>query len=105
MCDPYEKLTYSIDQMFRLFGRRWSSQVLLEINRGNLRYSQLERALPSMSSRTLSARISDFQRFGIISASHRDKIGVTYQLTEKGKELMNIYNSVATFSIRWDSVA
>jgi DNA-binding HxlR family transcriptional regulator len=100
MCDPFESLSFPIDEALRLLGRRWYSQVLLEITRGATRYSDLMRALPRISPRTLSARISELETTGII-AKRGNKNIVNYEFTEKGRELIGIFNTIAAFSLHW----
>ena len=101
MCDPYETLNYPLDLAFKLLGRRWCPQVFLEINNGYTRFSQLQRILPSMSPRTLSLRISELEKAGVISKKNGEKNIVNYKLTEKGEELLTIFKSIAAFSFRW----
>jgi len=104
MCDPLDDLSYPVDEAFRLLGRRWGPEILTQMSRGMARYSQLEKALPGMSPRTLSARISEFERAGLIVRTPKDRVRVSYVLTRKGREFMKELDSMATFSIRWHGV-
>lgn len=101
MCDPYETLSYRIDETFKHLECKWYPEVLLELTRGASRYSEQERALLRISPRTLSVRLSELKEKGIISLGKRDKNNISYELTEKGKELIELLNSIAHFSIRW----
>lgn len=101
MCSPYDDLSYPVDAAFRLLGRRWGPEVLIQMVRGTSRYSQLQRALPGVSPRTLSVRISEFRRAGIIAKKHSHHIGTAYELTSKGKEFAKMLDSIASFTIRW----
>jgi DNA-binding HxlR family transcriptional regulator len=65
------------------------------------RYSQLQRVLPGISPRTLSVRISEFQKAGLISKTSRSQARVSYELTRKGREFVKALDSVGTFSMRW----
>jgi DNA-binding HxlR family transcriptional regulator len=101
MCDPLDDLSYPVDDAFRLLGRRWGPEVLTQMSRGMSRYSQLHKALPGMSPRTLSVRISELEKAGLISKTPKEKVRVSYLLTPKGREFMKALDSIATFSIRW----
>jgi DNA-binding HxlR family transcriptional regulator len=104
MCDPYETLNCPVDPAFKLLGRRWCPEVLLEINNGYTRFSQLQRILPSMSPRTLSLRISELETAGVIWKKNGEKNIVNYGLTQKGEEMLMIFKSIAEFSFRWYGV-
>lgn len=104
MCDPYDSLSCPVDASFRLLGRRWAPEVLLQIMGGTVRYSQLQRALPGISPRTLSVRISELEEVGVISKLHRNHVECVYELTEKGTEVKKIIQSIASFSIHWHGV-
>jgi DNA-binding HxlR family transcriptional regulator len=101
MCDPLDDLSYPVDEAFRLLGRRWGPEILTQLSHGMTRYSQLQKVLPGMSPRTLSVRISELQKAGLISKKDDGRARVSYVLTSKGKEFMKALDSIATFSIRW----
>ncbi len=103
MCDPRESLGYPIDDAFKLLGHKWYSEVLLEFSRGASRYSDLQKALPRISPRTLSMRLAELRAIGVISAKPRNNNTVTYEFTDKGRELIGLVNSIAAFSLRWHS--
>jgi len=101
MCDPHETLSHPIDPTFRMLGRRWAPEVLFEIIGGTVRYSQLQRALPGISPRTLSARISEWENAGVIAKNRRNPSECIYDLTDKGREMKDVLSSIAMISIRW----
>lgn len=104
MCDAYDSLVCPVDSAFRYLGRRWGPEILVQIMEGRIRYTQLQNAFPRMSPRTLSARISELERTGVILRVERGPNGFDYKLTEKGSEMMRILKSIAVFSIRWHRV-
>lgn len=103
MCGPYESLSYPVDTSFRLLGRRWAPEIMISLMRGTSRYSELARALPGMSTRTLSLRISELQEAGVIAKTRSNRVGVSYELTEKGRAFMELLESIAKFTIDWHS--
>jgi len=105
MCDPVEDLAYPVDESFRLLGRRWGPEIIAQMSRGMTRYSQLQKVLPGISPRTLSVRISEFQKAGLIFKAGDGQTRVRYALTKKGKEFVKELDSVAAFSIKWHGAA
>jgi len=101
MCEPYETLNHPIDPAITLLTRRWGPQLLLELNRGSTRYSELFRALPGISQRTLSAKIVQLQATGIIEQVHGTTGRPRYSLTSKGRGLVQLFDSLATFTVQW----
>jgi DNA-binding HxlR family transcriptional regulator len=101
MCDPYESLTYPFDPAFKLLGRRWAPEVLYQIIGGTSRYSQLQRALPGISPRTLSARVTELEEAGVISKIPRNHVECVYSVTDKGREVREVLDSIAALTIRW----
>jgi hypothetical protein len=74
MCDLQERLSYPIDDAFKLLGSNWNSEVLLEFSRGS-RYSELQR--------------------------HRNNNAMSYEFSDKGRKLFGLVNSSAAFPLRW----
>jgi DNA-binding HxlR family transcriptional regulator len=101
MCDLFDSLGYPFDPAFRLLGRRWGPEILFEIIGGTARYSQLQRALPGISPRTLSVRISELEQAGVIARSRKNGTECVYSLTEKGMDVRKVLSSIADLTIRW----
>ncbi len=101
MCDPMESLAYPFDSAFRVLGRRWAPEVLFEITNGTVRYSQLQKALPGISPRTLSVRIAELEAAGVITRTRRNGIECVYSLTEKGLDVRQVLGTIARLSVRW----
>jgi DNA-binding HxlR family transcriptional regulator len=101
MCDPSESQAYPFDPTFRVLGRRWAPEILFEIMNGTARYSQLQRALPGISPRTLSVRIMELQAAGVIAKTPRNANKCVYSLTKKGLDVRQVLSSIANFTVRW----
>jgi DNA-binding HxlR family transcriptional regulator len=63
---------------------------------GKKRFGELQRALPGISPKTLSQRLHDLERDGIINRKVFAEIPlhVEYSLTEKGKSLRGVFRSL-----------
>jgi DNA-binding HxlR family transcriptional regulator len=82
-CD--ERLT----QAFGLLGKRWSGVILGLLLEGPARFAVLARAIPGISERMLSDRLTELAATGIIEREVLSgrPIGVVYRLTAKGRAL------------------
>jgi DNA-binding HxlR family transcriptional regulator len=82
-CD--ERLT----RAFALLGKRWSGVILGLLLQGPAHFAVLARAIPGISERMLSDRLSELARAGILDREviPGPPLGVVYRLTEKGRAL------------------
>ncbi len=79
---------------------RWTPLVLRELLAGSVRFNQLQRGLPRMSSALLSRRLKELEFAGIVT---REKEGRTwtYQLTPSGRELAPVVEGMGAWAQRW----
>jgi len=70
--------------------------LLHNIFEGNTRFGQLQRALEGISPKTLSLRLQELEKEGIISRKVYAEIPlhVEYSLTKKGKSLSDIFKAM-----------
>ena len=96
--DQYCPVTRSLD----LFGDRWALLVVRELLRGVSRFNELERSLPGISRSTLAQRLRHLEREGIVDRrAMGDGQGVEYGLSDSGRDLLEVINSVGTWGVRW----
>lgn len=103
MCDHIEFLRYPIDDSLKILGKRFAGPVLLELLNGRDHFNALMSEVPGLNPRTLSARLDDFERLGIV---RRERVRtsptrVCYRLTEKGEDMRTLLREVTSFSLRW----
>ena len=69
---------------------------------GKKRFGELQRALPGISPKTLSLRLHELERDGIITKKVYAEIPlhVEYSLTEKGKSLRGVFRSLENWGIK-----
>lgn len=82
-CD--ERLT----QVFGLLGKRWSGVILGLLLEGPAHFAVIARAIPGISERMLSDRLTELTEAGILERKviPGPPLGVVYRLTEKGRGL------------------
>ena len=86
-----------------VLGRKWSILVLRDIYRGRTRFNQMMRSVRGINPKTLSQRLWELEGEGLVErrVSPGAPVRVEYMLTEKGRALRPILESLAEFSMRW----
>ncbi|MCQ2327689.1 MAG: helix-turn-helix transcriptional regulator [Bacteroidales bacterium] len=93
--------TCPIRNIVSRFGDKWSLLVLLTISgAGVMRYNEIEKAIPDVSSRVLSSTLKTLEQDNLI---HRKVYPVVppkveYSLTETGESLMPIVHSLTAWA-------
>jgi DNA-binding HxlR family transcriptional regulator len=73
-----------------LLGGVWTPDVIWNLSEGARRFSELRRAMPTISAKVLSARLKDLEGRGVLRRSvlATTPPSVEYALTELGEELI-----------------
>lgn len=81
-----------VETTLRIIGGRWKVLVLHELMDGMHRFSELDRALPGISNRTLSRQLRELEAHGVIDRKVYREVPprVEYRLTKLGKSLEGI---------------
>lgn len=97
------EMTCPIEFMLELIGTKWSIQILRELFRGQRRTHQLIEALPGISTKTLTVRLRELEKQGLIRRTVYAEIPprVEYSLTEKGWELQPILLALKQVGEQW----
>jgi DNA-binding HxlR family transcriptional regulator len=95
-----------ISNIWEVLGRRWSLLILKNLcNKEAIRFNQLKRALPGISSTVLSDRLLELQGEGLISKKIYPDIPpkVEYSMTPRVRGLETIMNELGKWANRWKS--
>jgi DNA-binding HxlR family transcriptional regulator len=89
-----------------LIGRRWTGAILSAMHAGETRFSSLTEAVPGLSDRLLSERLKELESEGIVVRTVFPEIPVRieYTLTEKGRALGEVMDSIGAWAHRWLTV-
>ncbi len=76
-------------RVFGLLGKRWTGVVIAALMGGPGHFTELRRAVPGISERMLSDRLTELAREGLVSRHVQEgpPLRVSYRLTEAGREL------------------
>jgi len=83
-----------------VLAERWTPLVIRELLCGSVRFSQIQRGVPRMSSALLARRLKDLQHAGIVER-RGGASGGEYHLTPAGKELFPIIETMGVWAQRW----
>jgi DNA-binding HxlR family transcriptional regulator len=86
-----------------LIGKRWSSGIMLAIERGAERFSEILASVDGLSDRLLAQRLKELESTGLVE---REVIGTTpvqvrYRTTERGSDLLTSLQPLVTWGQRW----
>ena len=82
---------------------KWTMLVIRDLAEGRRRFCELERSLAGISPRTLSLRLRALEEAGIVARQTFPEVPprVEYALTEKGRALVPIIDSMRTYGAEW----
>jgi DNA-binding HxlR family transcriptional regulator len=91
-----------VAKTLKVIGSKWTMLLLHNLFDGKKRFGELQRALPGISPKTLSQRLQELEQEGIISKTVFAEVPlhVEYNLTEKGKSLSGIFDSLRQWGER-----
>jgi DNA-binding HxlR family transcriptional regulator len=95
--------TCSVACCAEIIGAKWTALLLHDLSEGARRFSELERACPGISPRTLSERLRALEQERIIVRRSYAETPprVEYELTEKGEALLPIISEMRRFGHAW----
>jgi DNA-binding HxlR family transcriptional regulator len=79
-----------IEDAFRMLEGRWKMVIIFHLfDRGKLRFSELERSIPSVSQKMLIQQLRDLERHGIVTRTVHPQVPpkVEYELTSWGQAM------------------
>ena len=90
-------------QAAELVGRRWCGAIVRGLLDGPLRFSELERSVESVSARALAQRLRELEQAGVVArqVSSGPPVRVSYELTEKGRELEPVVGELERWAHAW----
>jgi DNA-binding HxlR family transcriptional regulator len=86
-----------------LIGKRWTGAVLYAVLAGRARFSEIARSVPGLSDRLLSERLKELEQEGMVIRTVRPTtpVQVTYEATDKGRDLLPIIRSLEAWAQDW----
>jgi DNA-binding HxlR family transcriptional regulator len=101
---PESPMGCPMDRLLRLLMGQWTSYILWMLcSNGPMRFGELKRGIPGVSSKVLTERLRLLEEARIIYRDHVPTIPpqVTYGLSERGKELVTALDELFKIANRW----
>jgi len=78
-------------------GGKWKPIIILNLRKSSKRFGQLDYSIPNVSRKVLASHLNEMVKDGLITrhAYSESPPRVEYQLTEKGRELVPIFENLA----------
>jgi DNA-binding HxlR family transcriptional regulator len=101
--NPVHDATCSVAACAEIVGQKWTALLVHDLSEGPRRFSELERACPGISPRTLSERLRWLEAEEILvrRSYPESPPRVEYDLTEKGAALLPIIDEMRRFGHTW----
>jgi DNA-binding HxlR family transcriptional regulator len=93
-----------LHEAVELIGKRWSGAIIVVLLEGGaMRFSEIAQAIPQLSDRLLSERMKELEHRGIVERRVQPDapVKVEYELTEMGRELAPALQQLKSWSHRW----
>ncbi|MGI8420256.1 MAG: winged helix-turn-helix transcriptional regulator [Candidatus Levyibacteriota bacterium] len=86
----------AVTKTLKIIGSKWTMLLIHNIFGGKKRFGELQRSLPGISPKTLSQRLQELEKDGIISKKVFAEVPlhVEYSLTDKGQSLRGVFRSL-----------
>lgn len=90
-----------------IIGSKWTALILRDLAGGSKRFGELEKSVGDINPRTLSRRLDDLERHGIITKTMFAEVPprVEYALTDKGKDLVPVLRQMAAWGNKYYDTA
>src|SRR5205823_223628 len=101
--NPVHDETCAVACCAEIIGAKWTALIVHDLSEGPRRFSELERACPGISPRTLSERLHRLEEERIVFRRSYAETPprVEYQLTDKGASLLPIIQAMREFGHSW----
>ncbi len=95
-----EHTNCNVAKTLKIIGSKWTMLLLHNLCEGKKRFGELQRSLPGISPKTLSERLSELEKEGIITKKVFAEVPlhVEYSLTKKGESLRKVFDSMAAWA-------
>ena len=83
----------------QIIGSKWTMHILHHLFAGTKRFGQLQKELETISPKTLSQRLTQLEKAGIVQKKVFAEVPlhVEYSLTTKGRSLRDIFNQMSSW--------
>ncbi len=98
-----EHLWCPIDLVIHIIGSRWTIAIVRDLISGPKRPSELAKSLKGISAKTLTQRLRDLEKWGLVHRAAYQEIPprVEYSLTSRGQDLVFVLEALKDLGESW----
>lgn len=102
VAEPCKTVDAAITRAFALLGKRWTGPIVAVLMEHPVHFADLHRAIPGISERMLSARLTELGAAGLVvrEVAKGPPPRVSYRLTETGRALEPALKELAAWAER-----
>jgi DNA-binding HxlR family transcriptional regulator len=92
-----------IASAMQIIGNKWTALILRDLATCEHRFCELEKSVGNINPRTLSQRLDELERHGIITKQSFAEVPprTEYRLTDKGRDLIPTLRQMATWGEKY----
>jgi DNA-binding HxlR family transcriptional regulator len=92
-----------IASAMEIIGNKWTALILRDLAQCPKRFSELEKSVGNINPRTLSQRLDDLEKHGIITKKSFAEVPprIEYTLTQKGEDLVPVLQQMAAWGEKY----
>jgi DNA-binding HxlR family transcriptional regulator len=92
-----------IASAMEIIGSKWTALILRDLYNGPKRFGELEKSVGSINPRTLSQRLDDLERHGIVTKTSYNEVPprIEYALTPKGDDLVPVLKAMSAWGDKY----
>ncbi len=92
-----------VERTAAIISGKWTLLIIRDLTSGTKRFNQLERSLEGISPKTLSERLRSLEEEGVLHRQTYAEVPprVEYSLTEKGRDLVGLIESMRGYGEKW----
>jgi DNA-binding HxlR family transcriptional regulator len=101
--NPVHDHACSVARSAEIIGSKWTALLVHDLSEGPRRFSELRRACPGISPRTLSERLKELEQDAIVTRHSYAETPprVEYELTAKGQALLPVIEAMRRYGRTW----
>lgn len=92
-----------IASAMEIIGSKWTALILRDLCNGPKRFGELEKSVGSINPRTLSQRLDDLEKHGIVTKKSYPEVPprIEYTLTTKGEDLVPVLKAMSAWGDKY----
>jgi DNA-binding HxlR family transcriptional regulator len=92
-----------IASAMEIIGNKWTALILRDLSGSPRRFSELEKSVGGINPRTLSQRLDDLERHGIVTKRSYAEVPprTEYTLTQKGTDLLPVLRAMSAWGDKY----